>query len=72
MKLRTQKHHCNTDKLQLIHDPPCTSITVLNSVASGNQNKNYTLKYVSHSLYRLFKLQELVIKAVEKPSKHLL
>jgi len=67
LRKRTQKHHCNTDKLQLIHDPPCTSITVLNSVTSGNQNKNYTLKYVSHSLYKLSELQELVIKGVEKP-----
>ena len=69
MKLRnrTQKDHRNTDKLQVIHDPLCTSITVLNSVTTGNQNKNYTMKYVSHSLYKLSELQELVHKAVEKP-----
>jgi len=39
----------------------------MNSVTTGNQNKNYTLKYVSHSPYKLSELQELVHKAVEKP-----
>lgn len=67
LRKRTQKQHCSTDKLQPIHDPPCTSITVMNSVTTGNQNKNYTLKYVSHSPYKLSELQELVHKAVEKP-----
>ena len=36
-------------------------------VTSGNQNKNDTLKYISHSPYKLYELQELVYKAVEKP-----
>jgi hypothetical protein len=61
---RTQKHHYKTDNLQLIHDPPCTSITVLNSNTTGNQNENYLLKYASHSLYNLSELQELTHKAV--------